>query len=107
MRLLSLSGTLMGGYSSTLFHLLYRFSPEIRTDFGRSEECRWIERYGFVEHTVGCDDGDSLEDGRASRRRKYRRVVRERPELAPVALFHLIGNSAFLRLSDVFSGLLP
>ena len=24
---LSLSGTLMGGYSSTLFHLLYRFSP--------------------------------------------------------------------------------
>ena len=30
---LSLSGTLMGGYSSTLFHLLYRFSPEIRTDF--------------------------------------------------------------------------
>ena len=39
---LSLSGTLMGGYSSTLFHLLYRFSPEIRTDFGRSDEHRWI-----------------------------------------------------------------
>ena len=43
---LSLSGTLMGGYSSTLFHLLYRFSPEIRGEFGRSEEGRWIERYG-------------------------------------------------------------
>ena len=39
---LSLSGTLMGGYSSTLFHLLYRFSPEIRTEFGRSEEGRWM-----------------------------------------------------------------
>ena len=50
---LSLSGTLMGGYSSTLFHLLYRFSPEIRSEFGRGEESRWIERYGFVEHTVG------------------------------------------------------
>ena len=50
---LSPSGTLMGGYSSTLFHLLYRFSPEIRTEFGRGEESRWIERYGFVEHTVG------------------------------------------------------
>ena len=35
---LSLSGTLMGGYSSTLFHLLYRFSPEIRGEFGRAEE---------------------------------------------------------------------
>ena len=104
---LSLSGTLSGGYSSTLFHLLYRFSPEIRGEFGRGEEQRWIERYGFVEHTVGRDDGDSLEDGRASRRKRYRKVVRERPGLAPAALFHLIGNSVFLRLSDVAAGLPP
>ena len=80
---LSLSGTLMGGYSSTLFHLLYRFSPEIRTDFGRSDEHRWIQRYGFEEHTVGKPDDDSVEDGRFSRRRKYRKVVRERPGLVP------------------------
>ncbi len=104
---LSLSGTLMGGYSSTLFHLLYRFSPEIRDEFGRAEESRWIERYGFVEHTIGRDDGESLEDGRTSRRRKYRKVIRERPGLAPAALFHLIGNSVFLRLSDVAAGLPP
>ena len=104
---LSLSGTLMGGYSSTLFHLLYRFSPEIRGEFGRSEESRWIERYGFVEHTIGRDDGESLEDGRTSRRPKYRKVIRERPGLAPAALFHLIGASIFLRLSDVASGLPP
>ena len=104
---LSLSGTLMGGYSSTLFHLLYRFSPEIRGEFGRAEESRWIERYGFVEHTVGRDDGESLEDGRTSRRRKYRKVIRERPGLAPAALFHLIGNSIFLRLADVAAGLPP
>ena len=104
---LSLSGTLMGGYSSTLFQLLYRFSPEIRSEFGRGEESRWIERYGFVEHTIGRDDGESLEDGRTSRRRKYRKVIRERPGLAPAALFHLIGASIFLRLSDVASGLPP
>ena len=104
---LSLSGTLMGGYSSTLFHLLYRFSPEIRGEFRRGEETRWIERYGFVEHTIGRDDGASLEDGRTSRRKKFRKVVRERPGLAPAALFHLIGNSIFLRLSDVAAGLPP
>ena len=100
-----LSGTLMGGYSSTLFHLLYRFSPEIRTDFGRSDEHRWIQRYGFEEHTVGKPDDDSVEDGRFSRRRKYRKVVRERPGLVPSALFHIIGNTVFLRLADVASGL--
>ena len=104
---LSLSETLMGGYSSTLFHLLYRFSPEIRTDFGRSDEHRWIQRYGFEEHTVGKPDDNSVEDGRFSRRRKYRKVVRERPGLVPSALFHIIGNTVFLRLADVASGLPP
>ena len=104
-RSLTLTGTLLGGYSSTLFHLLYRFSPDIRSEFGRSEEGRWINRYGFVEHSIGKDDGHSVEDGRNSRRRKYRKTVKERPGLAPSALFHLIGNSVFLRLSDVASGL--
>ena len=33
--------------------------------------------------------------------------MRERPGLAPAALFHLIGDSVFLRLSDVASGLPP
>ena len=94
---LSLSGTLMGGYSSTLFHLLYRFSPEIRTEFGRSDEHRWIERYGFEEVTVGKPDDDAIEDGRNSRRRSFRKVVRERPGLVPSALFHIIGNTVFLR----------
>ena len=104
---LSLSGTLMGGYSSTLFHLLYRFSPELRTDFERSDERRWIQRYGFEEHTVDKPDDDAVEDGRFSRRRKYRKVVRERPGLVPSALFHIIGNTVFLRLADVASGLPP
>jgi len=94
-------------HASTLFHLLYRFSPEIRTAFGRSEESRWIERYGFVERIVGRPDDDALEDGRSSRRRRYRTLVRERPGLASAALFHLIGHSVFLRLTDVAAGLPP
>ena len=96
---------MMGGYASTLFHLLYRFSPEIRTEFERSDEHRWIQRYGFWEHSIGKTDDESMEDGRSSRRRKCRKVVRERPALAPSALFHLIGNTVFLRLSDVASSL--
>ena len=102
---LSLTGTLLGGYSSTIFHLLYRFSPELRTEFDRSDEHRWIKRYGFEEHSIGKPDDEALEDGRNSRRRKFRKVVRERPGLVPSALFHIIGNTVFLRLADVASGL--
>ena len=99
---LSLTGTLLGGYSSTIFHLLYRFSPEIRTEFGRSDEHRWIQRYGFEEVTIGKPDDDAVEDGRNSRRRSYRKVVRERPGLVPSALFYIIGNTVFLRACECF-----
>ncbi len=103
---LALSGTLMGGYASTLFHLLYRFSPEIRSEFGCSEERKWVERYGFLEQRVRHDRGDdSTEDGSVSRRRHYRKQVKERPGMAPAALFHIIGHSLFLRLSDVADAL--
>ena len=34
-------------------------------------------------------------------------MVRERPGLVPSALFHIIGNTVFLRLVDVASGLPP
>ena len=102
---LSLTGTLLGGYASTIFHLLYRFSPEIRTEFGHSDEGQWVKRYGFEEVSVGKDDDGFDEDGRNSRRRKYRRTVKEKPGLVPSALFHIIANTVFLRLSDVASGL--
>ena len=105
---LSLSGTLMGGYSSTLFHLLYRFSPELRNEFGHSEEGRWIQRYGFLEETVRYPDDDgAFEDGRTSRRKGFRKTVSEKPGLVPAALFHIIGNSVFLKLADVASALPP
>ena len=105
---LALSGTLMGGYASTLFHLLYRFSPEIRSEFGRSDERKWVERYGFLEQRVRHDrDDDPTEDGSQSRRRSYRKQEKERPGMAPAALFHLIGHSLFLRLADVASELPP
>ncbi len=106
---LALSGTLMGGYASTLFHLLYRFSPEIRSEFGRSEESKWVQRYGFLEQSVRHDRDLEYptEDGSVSRRKRYRNQVKERPGLAPGALFHIIGHSLFLKLADVASGLPP
>ena len=57
-------------------------------------------------HLSPCSDFRS-HFWRNSRRRKYRKVVRERPGLVPSALFHIIGNTVFLRLADVASGLPP
>ena len=103
---LTLTGTLMGGYSSTLFYLLWRFSPAVREEFGYADETKWVARYGIVERiSRKAGDDDAYEDGRSSRRRGYRTRVVEKPGVSPAVLFHLIGNTAFLRLGDVASGL--
>ena len=107
--MLTLTGTLMGGYSSTLFHLLYRFSPGIREEFQHNQASRWIDRYGFRQKKYRTDRGgdDLIEHGRGSGRRGYKVRERETPGLAPAALFHIIGNTVFLRLNDVSSNLPP
>ncbi len=103
---LTLTGTLMGGYSSTLFYLLWRFSPAVREEFAYGDESKWVSRYGIVERiSRKSGDDDAYEDGRSSRRRGYRTRVVEKPGVSPAVLFHLIGNTAFLRLADVASGL--
>ena len=108
-KVLTLTGTLAGGYSSTLFHLLYRFTPEIRNDFKHHEQSRWIDRYGFRQRKYRSKGGadEPFEHGRGSSRRGYRQTEKETPGLAPAALFHIIGNTVFLRLSDVSSELPP
>ena len=106
---LTLTGTLTGGYSSTLFHLLYRFTPEIRNEFKHNDQSRWIDRYGFRlrKHRKKAGNDDPYEHGRGSGRRGYRTTEKETPGLAPAALFHIIGNTVFLRLHDVTDKLPP
>ena len=108
-KVLSLSGTLMGGYSSTLFHVLYRFATrQFREDFEHNEEGKWVTRYGFSETTIKKATDDAYdEDGKFTRGRKQSKTIREKPGLTPNALLHVIGSSIFLRLHDVAAGLPP
>ena len=108
-KVLTLTGTLMGGYSSTIFHLLYRFSPRVRREFLHNQESRWIDRYGFRKKIYRTQRGgdETTEDGRGSRRRAYKTREQETPGMAPAALFHIIDNTVFLRLTDVSNSLPP
>lgn len=105
-RSLLCTGTLLGGYASTIFCLLYRVNPAIRREFGFGEEARWVQRYGIVERITTKDGADEYdEDGRTSKRRAYRTRTIERPGISPAILLNLIGNTVFLRLADVATGL--
>ena len=104
-RTLLMTGSLLGGYSSTLFHLLYRIDPAIRREFAYADELRWVARYGIIERITTKDGEEAGEDGRVSKRRGGRAKQIERPGIAPAILFHLIDKAVFLRLADVASGL--
>ena len=106
-KVVALTGTLFGGYSTTLFHLLYRFTQEIKQQFGHNQEGRWAARYGILERITKASDEDYSEDGTASRRRKYYTRVVERPGVSPEVMFHLIDKAVFMRLGDLAVKLPP
>lgn len=98
---ITLTGTLMGGYSSTLFFLLYRFSKRIKSDFSFHDMTRWVQQYGFLEQTVRKEQGDAR-DGRMTKRQTNRELPpKEKPGLVPDAILHILPNTVFIRLHDV------
>lgn len=88
---LTLTGTIFGGYSSTLFYLLWRFSPAVRREFGYRDEAKWISRYGVVERMRKKDPDAYSDDGRHSKRRSYLTRTVEKPGISPAVLFKLRG----------------
>lgn len=105
---LTCTGTLMGGYASTLFSLLWRVNRRFREEFGYGDEEKFVARYGIIERQFRKEGGDEhVADGRRSRRRLYLARVKERPGISPAVLFHLIDSAIFLRLRDVADDLPP
>ncbi len=95
---LLLTGTLFGGYASTLFHLMWRFHRSIRDRYAIDDEARFIEDYGLVEKIT---IHEHEEDGRTSSRTNNRVSSKERPGINPKVLCDLLKSTVFLRLSDL------
>ena len=106
-KVLALTGTLCGGYSSTLFCLLFRADPLIRAEYGWKDEAKWIARYGIYEQIDTLADDDEGEDGRTSKRKITSSRTHERPGITPAILLKLLRNTVFLHLPDVATDLPP
>lgn len=100
---LLLTGTLFGGYASTLYHLLARTLPAVREEYPRESD--FIAQYGCTERVYR----ERIESGygQYTRRRETKSATRERPGLSPLLLTHLLPRTVFLRLPEVAVGLPP
>jgi hypothetical protein len=103
-QILALTGTLLGGYSSNLFYLLFRISLEIRKDFKFRDIKRWMELYGVLEKITFVSAND---EGRASLKKAQEVRWHERPGISPALIPELLPRAIFLKLSDLNIALPP
>jgi len=106
---LALTGTLLGGYSTNLFYLLWRLMP--RESKSRKLDFRspmgFAEQYGIVQRTYIETRNDEYTESSIGRSRGSRTIVTEKPGVSPMVLTDfLLEHAVFLRLPDV-SGNLP
>ena len=102
-RVLLLTGTLFGGYASSIYHLLARAVPGFREEF--PTEASFVARYGLFKRVRR----ERVEGGygRYTRRRETRTETYERPGISPLLLTHLVDKAAFVRLPEVAEALPP
>ena len=106
-----LTGSLMGGYASSLFANFYALSPRFRREFGRGEMRRFVERYGYQKVLVRTDDRSSKPlDRGAVTDREIGPVQRlgEAPGIVPTFLMqHLLPTSILVHKDDLDDALPP
>jgi len=100
---LGLTGTLMGGYASDLFYLIYRTHPRAMLDDDNpwNNPTGFMAKYGILERItiIPEEDGQTVKS-------KRRTIVKAKPGVSPLLMGKmLLSNSVFLRLSDMSENL--
>ena len=100
-RVIGMTATLINGYSSGIFHLLYRVCPDLMMRDGKRHDSPgdFDAEYGVVENTYEEEDNDY-----AANRRTHKRKMKSRqlPGVSPLVYSRfLLEQTAFLSLSDM------
>lgn len=107
---LALTGSLMGGYASSLFPNLYALSPRLRQEFERGDTAAFVARYGYqkVQLTLRGSDDDPALGTFSDREISGRRVVGEAPGVHPLLLIrHLLPTAVPVHKDDLDDALPP
>jgi superfamily II DNA or RNA helicase len=100
-KVIGMTGTLINGYSSGIFYLLFRIMPRLMLADGKSyaDPMGFIAEYGVVESTYEEIEGDYNANRRTVRRKKSSRQL---PGVSPLVYSRfLLEYAAFLSLSDM------
>lgn len=99
-----LTGTLLGGYASDIFYILYRLAPEEmkKAGFKYQDELKFTEKYGAVETIITEPDGESGQHNKSSKGRKKNTRKRKLPVISPqIFADFLLDKTVFIQLADL------
>jgi hypothetical protein len=98
-----LTGSLMGGYASSLFPNFWALSPTFRSEFGRDDRAAFVARYGFRKILVSPKESTTRELGtHTDRELGGRSTIGEAPGLMPTfILHHLLPVAALVHKDDL------
>ncbi|WP_294963386.1 helicase-related protein [Sulfurimonas sp.] len=98
---IGLTGTLMNGYASSLFYLLYRLNPRLMKNelgFDYNQVKNFVSAYGAHEEIV--DVKEVSHEGIVTRM-GARISLKEKPKVSPHMLSILMGMTIFLKLEEI------
>lgn len=112
---LAMTGTLMGGYSTNLYHLLFRLFTKdfIRQGYSHDSAVAFSEKYGVIEVTELYEEikwGTSSNNSRhiCSIGKKVDEFRKEKPGISPALIpDFLLGYTYFLKLEELSDELPP
>ncbi|MFE5321538.1 DEAD/DEAH box helicase [Paenibacillus sp. NPDC056579] len=100
---IAMTGTLMNGYASNLFELIFRMFPRRMKEMGFSwgEVGKWIDLYGVRERITKIKKDTSL--NRSSNGAVSKTSTKELPAAAPQLFTDMLSDvSCFIQMSDMF-----
>jgi hypothetical protein len=98
---IGLTGTLMNGYASSLFYLLYRLNPRLmKKDLGfdYNQVKNFVSAYGAHEEIVSVKE---ISQEGVVTRMGAKISVKEKPKISPHMLSVLMGMTIFLKLDEI------
>jgi superfamily II DNA or RNA helicase len=96
-----MTGTLINGYASGIFYLLFRIMPGLMLEDGKahSSPSDFIAEYGVVENTYESEEGDYNANRRTVKQKKHSKQL---PGVSPLVYSRfLLEYAAFLSLCDM------
>ncbi|MFW6012218.1 MAG: DUF6094 domain-containing protein [bacterium] len=104
-----LTGSLMGGYASSLFTNFHALSPPFREEFRRDDATEFVARYGYRKIRLTTRGSDAPKRGsHTDRELVHRRVVGEAPGIHPLFLMrYLLPTAVIMHKADLDQELPP